>query len=65
MQIIDNLEIEDSNSYKNKDAKEMWSYKYMVSGSDIIITIYEDRLFAKPFIYYLTWWFNNINPHDK
>lgn len=46
MQIIDNLEIEDSNSYKNKDAKEVWSYKYMVSGSDI--TIYEDKLLPSP-----------------
>lgn len=65
MQIIGNMEIEDSNSYKNKDAKEVWSYKYMVSGSDITITIYEDRLFAKPFIYYLSWGFMLLNPHVK
>lgn len=32
----------------------------MVSDSDMTITIYEDRLFAKPFLYIML-----LNPHDK
>ena len=34
--------------------------KYLVSDSDTTVIIYEDRLFAKPFIY-IIW----LNPHNK